>query len=100
MDTLPDLRPILLSGLTWTEAKGGLERVDCALRRPHWCSPVVILRDGKLTIDDDGEFRPFTFAPRMGDRWARDWMMVRRCDDDGNKVEPTWRDGGSNVTRD
>lgn len=89
MDRLPDLAPAMLSGLTWAQARSALGAVDCALRRPHWCSPVVILSEGKLTQDDDGDLSPFTFM--RGDRSASDWMMVPRIDDDGNEVPLTYR---------
>jgi hypothetical protein len=87
--TMPDLRPLMLCGLTWTQAKRAIGAVTCALRRPHWCSPVVIIQNGELVIDDDGDILPFSLMP--GDRWAHDWMMVPRVDDDGNKVQPTYR---------
>lgn len=85
------LRPVMLCGLTWKQALNGLKAVDCALRRPHWCSPVVVLVGDTLLIDDDGDMKPFSFTPRMGDRYAKDWMMVPRVNDDGDKVEPTYR---------
>ena len=89
MDTMPSLAPVLLSGLTWKEALANLLSVDCALRRPHWCSPVMILQDGVLTQDDDGEMSPFSFM--SGDERTKDWMMVPRVDDDGNDIAPTFR---------
>lgn len=94
-DVLPDLEPVMLRGLTWPQALAGLEAVDCAIRREHWCSPVVILRDGNPVLDDDGEIKPFTFMRGSqgfkGDRWADDWMMVPRFDDEGEQVRPTYR---------
>lgn len=87
--TEPDLKPVQLCGLTWKKALKSLGAVDCALRRPHWCSPVVILKDGLPVIDDDGEIKPFDFLP--GDKTAKDWAMVPRVDDDGNEVPLTYR---------
>lgn len=98
-DELPDLRPILLGGLTWKQARSALEAVDCAIRREHWCSPVVILHEGRLTLDDDGELSPFTPMPAGvakvfgcgADRTAQDWMMVPRLDEEGDPVPVTYR---------
>lgn len=89
MDRLPDLQPVALCGLSWDEARSSITAVDCAIRRPHWCSPVVILHNGKLVIDDDGDIKPFEFM--SGDRGARDWMMVPRVDDDNREVPLSYR---------
>jgi hypothetical protein len=89
-DKLPDMEPVMLSGLTWRQALSALNTVDCAVARPHWCNvPGVVLADGKLTLDADGELSPYTHGP--GDRAADDWMMIPRVDDDGNAVTPTYR---------
>lgn len=89
MDELFLLDPVMLSGLTWEQATGAISMVDCAIRRPHWCSPVAILHEGKLVIDDDGDIFPGEFT--RDDRRADDWQMVPRVDDDGNEVKPTYR---------
>lgn len=89
VDPLPDLAPVMLTGLRWDQARSALDAIDCAARREHWCSPVVILLDGKPVIDDDGEIKPFTFMP--GDRRFADWMLVPRTDDDGKDIPPTYR---------
>ena len=85
----PALEPIMLHGLTWKQALEGLKAVDCAARRAHWCSPVVILQGGKPVIDDDGDILPFSFM--RGDRSADDWVLVPRCDENGDKVRPSYR---------
>ena len=89
LDELPDLKPVQLCGLSWKQALKALGAVDCALRRPHWCSPVVILKDGMPVIDDDGDIKPFDFMP--GDRTAMDWAMVPRVGDDGKDVPLIYR---------
>lgn len=89
VDPLPNFVPVMLSGLTWKEAHAALMRVDCAIRRAHWCSPVMILHEGALTIDSDGDLYPYSpFGP---DGRARDWSMVPRVNDDGDEVTPTLR---------
>lgn len=89
-DSIPDLAPVALAGLTWRQARSALDAVDCALTRPHWCIiPGVVLRDDELLLDADGEIAPFRFMP--GDRSACDWMMVPRVDNDGRNVPLTYR---------
>lgn len=90
VDALPDLTPVMLSGLTWDEAKSALQHVDCAVRRPHWCSPVVILgQDGEPIMDSDGDL--YALELDRYDRHARDWSMTPRADDNGDEVPPTYR---------
>ncbi|KQN09835.1 hypothetical protein ASE85_02555 [Sphingobium sp. Leaf26] len=86
---MPQIAPVLLSGLTWKQAFANLLAVDCALRRPHWCSPIMILHNGVLTQDDDGEMSPFSFM--SDDERAKDWMMVPRVDGDGKDIAPAYR---------
>lgn len=88
-DLIPDFKPMMLCGLTWQQVQNQLRAVDCAARRPHWCSPVVILQGGDPVIDDDGDILPLQL--RADDRRADDWMLVRRVGDDGNEVEPSYR---------
>lgn len=65
----------MLSGLTWGSAQRAMKATGCAVRRPHWCNPVVVLdASGKPVIDDDGEIH--TDWIDNSDRRARDWQMV------------------------
>lgn len=88
-DIVPDFQPEMLCGLKWAQASAALARVDCAIRRDHWCSPVVVLIDGEHVIDSDGDIAPFDFGP--GDRSASDWSMVPRISDDGQEIPPSYR---------
>ena len=89
VDALPDFAPTMLRGLRWSQALNALRAVDCAVRRDHWCSPVVVLIDGQSWQDDDGDLTPFVFMD--GDRRSADWSMTPRMDADGNEVPPTYR---------
>lgn len=77
-DLLPDLKPLMLSRLSYDEALHAARVTGCALRRPHWCSPVLVLgpRGGRW-LDDEGEMRQF--VPTLSDRLTPDWMMVERA---------------------
>lgn len=89
MDNRPQLSPVALSGLTWKQAERALRAVDCALRRPHWCDPVVVLIDGKLMLDSGDDM--YLLRHMRGDKSASDWSMVPRVDDDGNEIPMTYR---------
>lgn len=88
-DTMEHLAPVMLRRMTWAQARRCLSAVDCAIRRDHWCSPVVVLIDGLRWIDSDGDLLPFSL--HGDDATASDWSMVPRVDDDGNDILVTYR---------
>lgn len=74
-DQMPTLEPLRLSGLTYAKALKQMRETGCALRRPHWCNPVVVRdKDGSLWMDDEGEREPW--SPAGDDDLADDWQMV------------------------
>jgi hypothetical protein len=74
MDTLPAFEPLMLSGLAYTSALKQQRATGCALRRPHWCQPILVNTSEGLMMDDEGEFSPW--EPSSDDERARDWQMV------------------------
>lgn len=70
----PPFEPFMLRGLSYAEALQQMRLTDCAVRRDHWCAPVVRLVDGEPMIDDEGDLWPFLLLG--DDRRARDWGMV------------------------
>lgn len=75
-DVLPDFKPVPLWGLTWEQARNAA-KVGLAIRRAHWCSPVVIWseQDG-FQLDDDGDLARFVPTPQ--ERNATDWNSQER----------------------
>lgn len=73
-DTMPELKPLMLRSLFYDEAVRQMKATGCAIRRNHWCAPIVAMRGGKPTLDDEGELQPW--KPTAADRKARDWEMV------------------------
>lgn len=71
----PDLAPIELWGLTYAQAVEGA-KTGMAMRRPHWCAPVVVWNGRKLVLDDDGEIGPWRST--VSDRKAADWNVCPR----------------------
>lgn len=78
MDVMPELKPVELWGLSYDGAMGSA-RAGMAVRRAHWCSPVVIYENGEYLIDDDGETHPYEH-PR-DDRRATDWNSQARYEE-------------------
>jgi hypothetical protein len=72
-DELPEFKPLMLKGLTYPEALVSMRATGCAIRRQHWCAPVVRLIDGKPHLDNEDEVEPFT--PTAEDRRAGNWEM-------------------------
>jgi hypothetical protein len=71
----PTVEPFMLRGLGWGEALNAMKATGCAVRRNHWCAPIVRLIDGKPHFDDEGEIvEPFT--PTVADRRSKDWQMI------------------------
>lgn len=77
VDALPVFEPFELWGLTYDGAMGSA-KVGMAVRRAHWCSPVVIHEGGKFLIDDDGELS--RYVPTWDDRRADDWNCQKRAE--------------------
>lgn len=75
-DEVPAFPPFMLTGLTYAEAKTQARATGCALRRPHWCTPVLVYEEGRLWLDDEGIVSVWVTAPE--DMRASDWMMVPR----------------------
>lgn len=75
-DVLPTFEPLMLSGLKYSEAIRQMKETGCALRRPHWCSPVLVYEQERVWFDDEGQCVPWSSA--FEDMAATDWMMVPR----------------------
>lgn len=74
-EELPKFEPLMLRGLGWGEAVKAMQATGCAVRRPHWCAPIVRLIDGKPHFDDEGETVE-SFKPTASDRRSQDWEMI------------------------
>lgn len=74
-DRLPDFKPLMLTGLSYSEAIHQARETGCSLRRLHWCNPVLVIgpRGGRV-LDDEGERKQY--VPTIGDMNAIDWMVV------------------------
>ncbi|MDP3853647.1 hypothetical protein [Phenylobacterium sp.] len=77
----PSFDPFMLHGLSYTEALQQMRLTDCAVRRDHWCAPVVRLVDGRPMLDDEGDLSPLLLLG--DDRRARDWGMIPNPATDG-----------------
>lgn len=72
---MPTFEPFMLRGLGWGEALDQMKLTGCAVRRQHWCAPIVRLIDGKPHFDDEGEIVE-PFKPRASERRSKDWEMI------------------------
>lgn len=77
MDALPAFEPVELWGLTYRQAMNSA-RAGLAVRRAHWCSPVVIFEGDAFLIDDDGDLSPYEHC--RDDRRASDWNCQKRAE--------------------
>ncbi len=68
--------PLMLTNLKYSEAIRQMKETGCALRRPHWCSPVLVYEQERVWFDDDGQCVSWSSA--FEDMAADDWMMVER----------------------
>jgi hypothetical protein len=75
-DPLPAFEPFMLRGLSFEQAMNSMRVTGCAVRRPHWCSPVLVMDGDKVLIDDDGEMSAYRSI--LDERSATDWEMVER----------------------
>lgn len=75
-DAMPELKPLLLSNLSYSAAVKQMRLTGCAVRRPHWCDPVLIWWNDRVMMDDGEEF--LTWEPTGEDERASDWLMVAR----------------------
>lgn len=75
-DTLPAFPPIMLRGLRYVEAIQQMRVTGCAIRRNHWCAPILINKGSRFFLDDEGELKPWKALAE--DRRASDWEMVER----------------------
>lgn len=78
MNDPPDLKPFMLRGLTYVDALNAAKATGCAIRRNHWCAPVVVWNGARAMLDDESELSPFTLARE--DRGATDWEMTPHPD--------------------
>lgn len=76
MGEMPRFAPFMLGGLTWPQAKQQMRLTGCAVRRNHWCAPIVRLIDGKPALDDEGEIVEPIFLPTIEDAKSDDWAMI------------------------
>ena len=77
-DCDPVFPPLMLSGLTYAQAKLQARITGCAIRRPHWCNPVLIWEGDRLWMDDEGETIVWSREGANEDMRADDWIMVER----------------------
>lgn len=75
-DAMPEPKPFMLRGLRYAEAIQQMRLTSCAIRRNHWCAPVVINKGTRFFLDDEGELSPWKALTE--DRRAQDWEMVER----------------------
>jgi hypothetical protein len=87
MSEMPDLKPLMLAGLTWPQAKQQMRLTGCAVRRNHWCAPIVRLIDGRPALDDEGEIVEAEFLPTIEDARADDWSMTENPEAGMTKLE-------------
>lgn len=66
----------MLRGLTFAQALASMRATGCAIRRNHWCAPIVRLVDGRPHLDDEGEVESAPYHPATDDRRAADWEMI------------------------
>jgi hypothetical protein len=75
-DAPAKFEPFMLRCLTYGEALQSMRHTGCAIRRQHWCNPVLVYEGTRLVLDDEGDIRPW--KPTGEDRRAVDWEMVAR----------------------
>lgn len=57
-DRMPDFKPFMLRGLSYMDALNAAKATGCAIRRNHWCAPVVVWNGSRAMLDDEGQRRP------------------------------------------
>lgn len=86
MSEMPDLKPFMLRCLTYSEALQAMRHTGCAIRRNHWCAPVLIYEGTRLLLDDEDARHPWKAT--RDDRTATDWEMTPHPDDDAKATDP------------
>lgn len=75
---VPQFPPFMLRCLTYSEALQQMRHTGCAIRRQHWCSPVVVYEGTQLIFDNEDQRD--LWKPTREDQKARDWEMTPHPD--------------------